>query len=812
VKKVINKPCTLHYYVEFDHPKCVQAIEHRADTKGLWINGKSIKIMRINKIPLDLNEPSKVVLVTFLESVENVTIGFICDMFSSYGNLEKVVIYKKKNIQALIEMDIVENSERLKKSCGNSDLLLTNGVRIKVQYTIKKFLIVNRNSSNEFDLRKGKGSLVQGSEKDERLYDSSVNLSDGNYSNKISVMKNSNVPGQEDCKKSLDSDLTTNITNITVNITNKNSQDLNIAAGNILSQSMDVNLLNKTDSNIWRTGPSHGNQLDCHQNANNFYPLNKSNRCLFSTPNKNSSNQEQSLFNALKTVPRGAKTSRDSLNLIVSNSELERSLNLSQTSANFVPRTQNVTEKLQFSQTFPEETQTFYETPRGVLLTNIASFVTHDMLFNLFSLYGNIETIDKNVSLAAASVVYQCPNQMQMALKNLSGSSMYGLPMIMDILDPKNNILQNGSLSKNYIGFKDQRFKIPGSKNFKNMNPPSPTLHLSNLPEGYSLENIKNILGSVAGPLGITHFNESNSMALACFDSIDAAIRIITTFHNYNILGRYLKVAFAKYRLNMINSKNMGLISNDQMNSSPLDSRRFNDFGNSTPFPGQGNVPMFGYQNNFMSFNNTCQNYMHGQQVPNEFGLEFSKNNNMNRSRNTSTKSDFTIESQHDPSLVHVGFLDSPRSRHKMSDPTNNAIEFSGSPGRNFFRLNIGGPKNEIISNSSMRHVHKEFSNSLRMKSSQIQEILFQNDLEKQLSDRDHSHLFTKTDSGYEFPLPDGDADEGSGTLSDLLFGCEEVDVDSFEKKLQETSKPDDQDQEEDGAKFIEKMMDYLDI
>jgi hypothetical protein len=575
---------------------------------------------------------------------------------------------------------------------------------------------------------------------------------------------------------------------------------------------MDVNLLNKTDSNIGRTGPPHGNQYDCHQNTNNFPPLNKSNRCLFSTPNKNSSNQEQSLFNVLKTEPRGAKTSRDSLRLFVPNSELERSLNLSQTSANFVPRTQNVTGKLQFSERFPEETQTLYETPRGVMLSNIASFVTHDMLFNLFSLYGNIETIDKNVSLAAASVVYQCPNQMQMALKNLSGSSMFGLPMIMDTLDPKNNILQHGSLSKNYIGFKDQRFKIPGSKNFKNMNPPSPTLHLSNLPEGYSLKSIKNILGSVAGPLGITHFNESNSMALACFDSTDAAIRIITTFHNYNILGRYLKVAFAKYRLNMINSTNMGTISSDHLNSCSQDSRRFNDFGNSTPFPGQGNIPIFGFQNNLMSFNNACQNYMHSQQVPNEFGLEYSKNNNMNRSRNTSTKSDFTIESQHDPSLVHVGFLDSPVSRHKMSDPTNNAIEFSGSPGRNFFHLNIGGPKHESISNSSMRHVHKEFSNSPRMKSSQIQEILFQNDHEKQLSDRGHSHLFTKTDSGYEFPLPDGDADEGSGTLSDLLFGCEEVDVDSFEKKPQETSKPDDQAQEEDGAKLIEKMMDYLDI
>jgi hypothetical protein len=97
--------------------------------------------------------------------------------------------------------------------------------------------------------------LVHSSENDERLCESSVSLSDGKCSNKISVMKNSNVSGQEDCKKSLDSDLTTNITNITVNITNNNTQNLNIAAVNFLSQSVDVNLLNKNDSNLGGTGP-----------------------------------------------------------------------------------------------------------------------------------------------------------------------------------------------------------------------------------------------------------------------------------------------------------------------------------------------------------------------------------------------------------------------------------------------------------------------------------------------------------------------------------------------------------------------------
>ena len=61
-----------------------------------------------------------------------------------------------------------------------------------------------------------------------------------------------------------------------------------------------------------------------------------------------------------------------------------------------------------------------FEQERGVFITNVAQFVTHDMLFNLFSLYGNIERIDKNSGLGIAGVIYQASNQMNMALKNLN--------------------------------------------------------------------------------------------------------------------------------------------------------------------------------------------------------------------------------------------------------------------------------------------------------------------------------------------------------------------------------------------------------
>jgi len=75
--------------------------------------------MRINKIPLDLNEPSKVVLITFLECQEIITIDYITELLKDFGAIEKVVIYKKKNTQALVEMESIENAESFRTNYIN---------------------------------------------------------------------------------------------------------------------------------------------------------------------------------------------------------------------------------------------------------------------------------------------------------------------------------------------------------------------------------------------------------------------------------------------------------------------------------------------------------------------------------------------------------------------------------------------------------------------------------------------------------------------------------------------------------------------
>jgi polypyrimidine tract-binding protein 1 len=101
---------------------------------------------------------------------------------------------------------------------------------------------------------------------------------------------------------------------------------------------------------------------------------------------------------------------------------------------------------------------------------------------------------------------------MKMGLKNLSNEMLFGNSLMVTLL-PLNPHPHYPSLTKDYSKFNDQRFKIPNSKNFKNMNPPSTTIHISNLPESYDLNEIKILFGTVSMPLGITRFNESTTMA-----------------------------------------------------------------------------------------------------------------------------------------------------------------------------------------------------------------------------------------------------------------------------------------------------------
>ena len=100
IKRMVNKPTTNHYYIEFDEVKPVTKIEEKLQTTGLSLEGKDLEIIRINKIPLDLNEPSKVILITFMNFGEKIDLSLIVKLLDGFGVIQKVVIINKKKYES----------------------------------------------------------------------------------------------------------------------------------------------------------------------------------------------------------------------------------------------------------------------------------------------------------------------------------------------------------------------------------------------------------------------------------------------------------------------------------------------------------------------------------------------------------------------------------------------------------------------------------------------------------------------------------------------------------------------------------------
>lgn len=175
-----------------------------------------------------------------------------------------------------------------------------------------------------------------------------------------------------------------------------------------------------------------------------------------------------------------------------------------------------------------------------LLIQEVPEELCHDKLFNLCSLYGNINEIWVHADLRLALVFYECPSQVQTACGSLNGLTISECQLKAKRASD-DEAMSEMVFDGDQVDFRNnpnQRFKIPGSKNHNNVNPPSTTIHLSNLPENYDLNKLHELFLSVARAQNISYFSGSKTMALANFDTVSEASEVLATFHNYNILGR----------------------------------------------------------------------------------------------------------------------------------------------------------------------------------------------------------------------------------------------------------------------------------
>uniref|UniRef100_A0A9J8A5G1 Polypyrimidine tract binding protein 2b n=1 Tax=Cyprinus carpio carpio TaxID=630221 RepID=A0A9J8A5G1_CYPCA len=183
--------------------------------------------------------------------------------------------------------------------------------------------------------------------------------------------------------------------------------------------------------------------------------------------------------------------------------------------------------------------------PGGVLLVS--------NLNEEVSVYGDVQRVKILYNKKDSALIQMSDgNQAQLAMSHLNGQKMYGkiirvtLSKHQTVQLPREGLDDQG-LTKDFTSSPLHRFKKPGSKNFQNIFPPSATLHLSNIPENVTEEDLRLLFSNSGGTVKAFKFFQDRKMALLQTSTVEEAIQALIDLHNYDMgRGHRLRVSFSK--------------------------------------------------------------------------------------------------------------------------------------------------------------------------------------------------------------------------------------------------------------------------
>lgn len=196
--------------------------------------------------------------------------------------------------------------------------------------------------------------------------------------------------------------------------------------------------------------------------------------------------------------------------------------------------------------------QTMDNRPAVVQVSNFPDQIANpDALFTLFGVYGDILKVKIMYNRRDNALMqFKSYEQALNAVSKMDKIKLFekvisvGMSKFPEIQIPIKN---DGGLAKDYSTSPLHRFKKPGSKNFFNIFAPNLTLHLSNISQVTSQDQIQELFtkhGTVNNFKWIS--KEGNKMALIELSSLEEAVLALIDLHNYQLNGSYLRVNFAK--------------------------------------------------------------------------------------------------------------------------------------------------------------------------------------------------------------------------------------------------------------------------
>lgn len=425
LEKVFILPKISNVYLKFTSAVEIKSILASNESMPMVYQGQRLKVGSVMKLPLDLNNASRVVLMTLYDEKIEVTAQAVYQLFKEAARPLRIIVFKKKNYQVFLEFDSVEEAAAFK---DNFDNINYNGFfYMKVQFTRKQSLNITKNSPMEHDF----------------------------------------TP-YHDYKARY--------------------------------QTVDLTFL---DQDHGRAG------LGGHGGLGGF-----GGPCL---PWGGPGNMVPSLqsFDDFEGGLGGAELTKEPAN--------DLTLDTSEDKAEY-----------------------FYL----LHLDNLSSEVRVKGIFNLFSLYGNIEKISAEFPRKRATVFFLTEFEQMTAHHCLDKMKLFGSDLnITTSKVPRTAPIP--SLYPNLVHYKknSECRQMTTMSKLRVINKPNHVLYVFNLSPGTTLEALRALLGKEAPVEDLYFSNDSRNSALVFFKTVDAAARVLCLFKNTSLGEKSLKINFANGNL-----------------------------------------------------------------------------------------------------------------------------------------------------------------------------------------------------------------------------------------------------------------------
>ncbi|XP_071442770.1 polypyrimidine tract-binding protein 1 isoform X4 [Hetaerina americana] len=190
-----------------------------------------------------------------------------------------------------------------------------------------------------------------------------------------------------------------------------------------------------------------------------------------------------------------------------------------------------------------------------LLVSNLnEEMVTPDALFTLFGVYGDVQRVKILFNKKDSALVQMSErHQAFLAMTHLDKMRVFGKQI--RVTPSKHHNVQlpkegqpDAGLTKDYTSSSLHRFKKPGSKNYQNIYPPSPVLHLSNIPPSVTEDEIKEAFSKAGFRVkAFKFFLKDKKMALIQLPTKEDAVMALIKMHNHQLSeSSHLRVSFSK--------------------------------------------------------------------------------------------------------------------------------------------------------------------------------------------------------------------------------------------------------------------------